>query len=592
MKRINKTLSLIFLSFLGTAGFTACSSSDDASEQPSDQPRETVKTSFTLSVALPQNRGGNAKFATRVSDEVAQVNNTFRGIQDINLIPFGLAGRTNEDNPVESNSTRLGSNVTLNNFESSESGTDKSKVYNDVSLPQGTSAFLFYGRAIDNDPTTDEGYHQNGALTESSKSGAPSTITFTPKQIFTQTETPEKAQSLADYLTQIANTKLSDGTTWGTQNSDENPLYELYQQFIKIENGSSDNVQIAVQQIYKSLTTDNSTSDMATAILESIKKGATVDETNKTITLNDNLKGYPTDLPDGVCLVKWNTEDNKFDVNLNGSTNSGDLATKPSDLVYPANLQYFANTNIKTSNTDLSGQYTTGATWSTILGQYSDGSQVSSSTRSVALSKQIHYAVGRLDVKVTKAAATLKDKKGEEISADFPISAIFVSNQGQVGFDFTPVPNSPEYTIYDNQVPSDWTASATGSTVARTLALETPSSTDDNKVNIAVEFTNNSGKDFNGKDGIIYNGAKFYLIASLDPSATTSVNKPEGSTSLNQVIKQDYTTTANLTISADGSNSGLGNAYNVLPDLRNPKLTLGMSVDLNWQTGLTFNVDM
>ena len=35
---------------------------------------------------------------------------------------------------------------------------------------------------------------------------------------------------------------------------------------------------------------------------------------------------------------------------------------------------------------------------------------------------------------------------------------------------------------------------------------------------------------------------------------------------------------------------GLGAAYNVIPDLRTPALSIGMSVDLNWQSGLTFNI--
>jgi hypothetical protein len=55
------------------------------------------------------------------------------------------------------------------------------------------------------------------------------------------------------------------------------------------------------------------------------------------------------------------------------------------------------------------------------------------------------------------------------------------------------------------------------------------------------------------------------------------------------------TTIANLKIvnNADGShNKGLGAAYNVIPDLRTPALSIGLSVDLTWQTGLTFDVDM
>ena len=49
---------------------------------------------------------------------------------------------------------------------------------------------------------------------------------------------------------------------------------------------------------------------------------------------------------------------------------------------------------------------------------------------------------------------------------------------------------------------------------------------------------------------------------------------------------QDYTTVANLTIKS------LKNAYSTVPDLRSIQLNLGLSVDLTWQSGLTFNVDI
>ena len=51
-----------------------------------------------------------------------------------------------------------------------------------------------------------------------------------------------------------------------------------------------------------------------------------------------------------------------------------------------------------------------------------------------------------------------------------------------------------------------------------------------------------------------------------------------------RVFIQDYTTTANFTINS------LKNAYVTIPDLRASKLQLGLSVDLTWQSGLTFNV--
>ena len=51
-----------------------------------------------------------------------------------------------------------------------------------------------------------------------------------------------------------------------------------------------------------------------------------------------------------------------------------------------------------------------------------------------------------------------------------------------------------------------------------------------------------------------------------------------------RVFIQDYTTTANFTINS------LKNAYVTIPDLRASKLQLGLSVDLSWRAGLTYNV--
>jgi hypothetical protein len=63
-----------------------------------------------------------------------------------------------------------------------------------------------------------------------------------------------------------------------------------------------------------------------------------------------------------------------------------------------------------------------------------------------------------------------------------------------------------------------------------------------------------------------------------------------------RVFLQDYVTKANFTIKAGSAgvtnNTGLGNAYGVIPDLTSPTMELGMSVDLTWQAGITFTLDM
>ena len=90
------------------------------------------------------------------------------------------------------------------------------------------------------------------------------------------------------------------------------------------------------------------------------------------------------------------------------------------------------------------------------------------------------------------------------------------------------------------------------------------------------------------------------MVARLDPS-----DKGEGHTAsgtLNQVFKQDYRTVVTFTIKQNvdpqsGSDpavypDGLGNAYNVIPDLRTPKMELGLSVDLTWLSGLQFDIKL
>lgn len=112
----------------------------------------------------------------------------------------------------------------------------------------------------------------------------------------------------------------------------------------------------------------------------------------------------------------------------------------------------------------------------------------------------------------------------------------------------------------------------TAKVVNRTLVLETAGAQNE-KVNFALEFVNNSPNAFQGTDGIVPVGGKFYLVGQL--SATTDHQK---------VFEQDHNTIATVTINS------LKNAYNCVPDLRAPKLELGLSVDLEWQTGLKQDV--
>ena len=161
------------------------------------------------------------------------------------------------------------------------------------------------------------------------------------------------------------------------------------------------------------------------------------------------------------------------------------------------------------------------------------------------------------------------------------------------------MPNSStQRVIYDADIPSDtYAASTDWSNPIYTLVFDNYVDGDKNAqetVRIAVELQNNSNADFTGVDGIVAQGQKFYLIAELNPKANglTAISWPESNTNrfpqfkIDRTFVQDYKTCVNLTINT------LKNAYVTIPDLRSVKLQLGLSVDLQWQSGLTFDVPL
>ena len=103
-------------------------------------------------------------------------------------------------------------------------------------------------------------------------------------------------------------------------------------------------------------------------------------------------------------------------------------------------------------------------------------------------------------------------------------------------------------------------------------------------VSFAIEFKNNSSVEFQGVDGVVPVGGKFYLVGKLDPAnqTLTGVTSPTNPA----VFMPDYQTTVTAKIST------LKNAYNTIPDLRATNMQLGLSVDLTWTAGLTFEVDL
>lgn len=311
---------------------------------------------------------------------------------------------------------------------------------------------------------------------------------------------------------------------------------------------------------------------------------------------------------------------------------------------YPAELLYFANSPIRATDKDRveSDFPQTSADWNNPenakWNEKDDkekliwGDQhVKSSTRSVAMKYDIDYGVSMLETKVGYKTLTLKDnrhavmeEKGQSTTeedqtitvgdASFLFTGLIIGGQPRnVGWNFLPcvAPGAPKYedgflydkAVVDQSIPNSKTMTSEPNytvvfdnfNASQYYAEGGPLPQD--KVNVALEFLNNSGVDFYGNHNLIRNGGHFYLIGTLDPAAagtgitwpTTGAIVPpykaEGtSEQVTRVFVQDYKTTVTFKF---GANS-LKYAYITVPDLRASSLTLGLSVDIVWQQGLVY----
>ena len=614
MKKIFNT-TMAFLAAVTLLSLAGCNKVSKEDINPTYD-GEAVKTQF--SIAFP-----NSVAKTKMSAATVQNDQTiasFRGMDNIVLYPFAKTGAVGTD-PILSTDTKLGGAIALTTMIKPSAATVANSIpatsllaasnavlYNDVTIPVGTGSFLFYGKAVN----AGSEKFVDGELTMAGDE--PSTIVF--KHTPTYAGTPSTiGADLATYLTGIAR-----ATNWAECADVANvaetwynaSLGDLYTAYTGLVAGSSLDVQAAVQDLYSTLRTN--TDPVSIAIVAAIKNATYAADANDDgiLEFQSSLNGFPADilLPDGAATLEYTAGTKTFTQVTTGG-NTGKTAAY-TDYVYPASLYYYANSGIKTANTLKNAYYTPEATWDGIVNDatngYKDGTSISVSTRSVAILDAIQYAVGRLDATVKTANNTLYDKKGEayDATAGFTVTGILIGGQKAVGYDFattavdvdpaTDGAQNPEVTIYDNVTvsnPTALTATTTASAANYTLALETAANTN---VFVAVELLNN-GADFEGYDGVVPAGCKFYLVAQLDPTANVADHVSDVDNTGNKVFKQDYKTIANFTI-AQGTEGvttntkGLAAAYNTIPDLRTPKLELGLSVDLTWRAGITFTLDL
>lgn len=620
MKKMFKYASLGAIALVGAVSFSACSSSDEIVDNPDYNP-ETNTVKAQLAISLQDNIAN-----TRMSADATQAMGTvskFLGMKNIKLIPYQTA--------TVASSTAILTNtiLVLNDIPSSSSGsaTESNTVYTDVAVPVNTNRFLLYGSAgqtagFENGNLSVAGLSSNTATNVSG-------VSFTPVSICSDVTTTSDYRifkNILQLLNRVAGSSVTSGTTtetWapGDHQTTVASLASLYTTFTSVTVGSSEYVKYLLEYLYNGVNSSASNESspgnaLAKKIQENILSALTYtdggssiscaentfDTSNKTLTLATNYDGYPTNLnlPHGAIRIIFS--EGKF---VDGSSSNIGTFGAPSldKYTYPANLQYFVESDILTSNDQvLNGTISTFATAQGLYGT-SPGNSVSPSTRSILLNKQIQYGVGRLEASVNKLSGNKYfDRAGKAIeipTQGYTLKGILIGDQKAVGWNFTRLESSSTYTIYDKKI-----AGTTGSAVTstnnsetnHTLVLET---VDDSPINVALEFVNN-GSAFEGADGTVPAGATFYLIGKLTPSSSDT-NYGEGSTKTKKVFAQDFVTKAYFTIGTGAKPEnpdefdqpdGFGEAVVGLPDLRQPQMELGLSVDLTWKPGLTFNINL
>lgn len=581
----NKNLYLFAAALVaGTMGMTSCS--NEVVPEVENNPTfdgESVKTQFALNI--PAAKG------TRMTGDNTQQNANFLGMKNIKLLPLFDAA---------AEGVALKQIIPLADIATGGwNNGDNSKIYSDVNIPVGTKNFLFYAEATgtksaDNMAAGQDAFGQ-GYLENTLNNNDLATvgdITFNLRPVtegkgFSTNAT--EATAIIDALKSVATDAWKDYAAGKAEETDA--FADLYKKLVKLKAGSANSVKLVLNDLKNELDKlpENEAYNTTLNAVKSAVAQALSDLNSNTFPQNYNL-------PDGAVELLWAENVPSYKTE---SAVIGNMTLKPENICYPASLTYFVNTPLK-STTDKTITWPNGTTnWGTA--QWSGwGDQVTAQTTGIALKNVINYAVANLVTTVKCKYSVLEDnaknmakepanRKVIVPTQGFTVTGILVGGQpNSVDWQLLPATDANrDMMVYDKSIVSGMAATTTKSSENYTLVLDNRKLTSTglnnaDDVYIAVEFTNTTGTDFYGADGLVKAGATFYMVAKLDADAATGVSNSD---SRKSVFEQDYKTIANLTIGS------LANAYNCIPDLRSTQLQLGLAVDLSWQAGITFDVE-
>lgn len=562
----------------GAVGFTACSSSEDATEPTTNvnptYDGSSVRTDFAFNVSKASNG------ATRMTAKNTQNDNSFRGMSNMYLFPFS-------EEPAANKTTNLTSpnvNYSLGALTNTEISTSNSKKIYSLTLPIGTSDFLFYGTATRNSENnfnvgrlTSSFYNVNGDKASGADNVANTNgINFNLAPI--ATDLGADATNLAAYLTNIAKAtnwaetvNYVNGTTSVTNPDAYVSLADLYTKFTTIYTdrcGSAEAIYRTIVDLYKSAKAINGQSSVAnvqaiaTAICDAIKDNTSTvhmtivdsatDPEQWTFTwvgLTDTAFPTSLNLPMGAVQLTFDPSSKNFA--YKNSTTATDLSSfgiKYTDICYPSELVYFDNSPLRATDVykTQSDYKNTPSEWDIQFQATSGdwiGTSVTPATRAVAMKNNVNYGVSMLESTVKLQTENLTDNRSailggsatnqdDIVGTAMKVTGILIGGQpGTVGWNM--VANSAtgfDKVIYDNDVKYGNALSTSESTHNYTIVLDnlkgdgtdptTPATTQDD-VKFALQIKNGS-QDFYGQTGMIPANSTFYLIGTLSASSPST----------------------------------------------------------------------
>ena len=542
---------LIFL--LGVLLLAACAPKEDEGGEAG------VPVKFSLML-------GDGTHVTKTTSALAQTGDdwVFRGITRTVFLPYEDVGA------VKAGSARLGYCDPLNSITSSSYNENYSILYNKKWLPRDTRSFLFYGEGY----TTLTDKAEAGSLLAEGLDGAnTSLICFSPEPIAPEEVSSTVATSLVTYLNKIANTSVNQMSYVQTFKDAYSTEYARFNNGGELMSGSGAGIKVMLDVLYNAIKNKNT--DMAKALVSNIlASGVSPNEGKNSLVLPEEWANFPgPGLPAGAVALRWNSGAKKFV--LGEDTSVKMVPTQR--FCYPLSLWYYANSGIRTTTKEdfdpTSVYQTATSSWEDdILPLYEENpGRVRPETTGAVLIDPIRYAVGNVEFTLEHVASSkIKDAKNANVSVNndkFPLTGIVMGGQFQQDYNFTPKAGSEEYFVYDTYFDGPaYISSTQGDKTLRMLVTDSSLQT----VYFAMEFKNNTTSTFTGATGLVLPGGTFYLVGKLD------LEKAQESTRREKVFEKGYTTQATVQV------KDLKHAYNIIPDLRDPQLQIGLTVAVNW----------